>query len=268
MSPVCLAISSGIVAGHVGLGAALPPLSAAGIEVWPLPTEVISAHGAVPGTRRAELAPGQLKAVIDGLRATRALDRVDAVLTGYLGTPDVAEIIAELIDELCARDHTPFVFCDPVLGDDGRLYLPEQIGEILRDRILPKARYAAPNVTELGWLTGRELENEDAIVAAARSLGCDAVFVTSARRGAEIGVLTVTPSDVLFAGGPDVTRRLSGPGDFVSARILAGLLTGTALPDLAAVAMADVRRAVPNDEARDDLDLTRLYGRYETQTTC
>ena len=261
MSPVCLAISSGVVAGHVGLGATVPPLIAHGIEVWPLPTEVISTHGAVPGTRRASFSADQVQAVIDGLRATGALSRVDAVLTGYLGAPETATVVADLIEELSTRDAPPLLFCDPVLGDQGQIYLPEQVGEILRDRIVPHAHMAAPNITELGWLTGRELANEADVIDAARTLPCETVFVTSATRDGQAGILTVTSSSVDFAAGPDITRHLSGPGDFVSGRLLAGILTGATPAEASAAALFDVAVALTDNPNRDDLDLTRLFRR-------
>ena len=43
---------------------------------------------------------------------------------------------------------------DPVLGDAGRLYVAQETAEAIRDRLIPLADIATPNLFELGWLTG------------------------------------------------------------------------------------------------------------------
>ncbi|MEL6168735.1 MAG: PfkB family carbohydrate kinase [Pseudomonadota bacterium] len=253
---ICLSIQSGVVAGHVGLGAALPVLVRAGFEVWPLPTVLISNHAGTPGVARAQgYGVDGVRALIAGLEASGALDRVDAVLTGYLASAEVAEAVAELVEALSERPEPPFLFVDPVLGDDGRLYLPDAVGDVLRDTILPRADAAAPNVTELGWLTGRPTGSVAEIEAAARALGPHRVFVTSVRDGDQIGILSLDHGTCALAQRPIHERRINGAGDALSADLLARLTRGASAAEAAKAALDAFDIWLDASADRDDLAL-------------
>lgn len=47
---------------------------------------------------------------------------------------------------LCAYSRSPV--CDPVLGDEGKLYVPQEFVAIYRDQLLPMASVITPNQTE------------------------------------------------------------------------------------------------------------------------
>jgi len=47
--------------------------------------------------------------------------------------------------------------CDPVLGDNGKLYVPEELVPIYRDRIVPLADVVTPNQFEAEMLTGTKI---------------------------------------------------------------------------------------------------------------
>lgn len=60
-----------------------------------------------------------------------------------------------LSDSLC------FVLvCDPVMGDAGKMYVPETLLPIYRDEIIPLADIATPNQFEVELLTGKKMVNE------------------------------------------------------------------------------------------------------------
>ena len=50
--------------------------------------------------------------------------------------------------------------CDPVLGDDGKLYVPADLVPIYRDEALPLASILTPNGFEVEQLTGQTLRRE------------------------------------------------------------------------------------------------------------
>lgn len=56
----------------------------------------------------------------------------------------------------CVHSHnyTPAV-CDPVLGDEGRLYVPREMISEYRDQILPLASVIVPNQTEVCEAVGK-----------------------------------------------------------------------------------------------------------------
>lgn len=49
-----------------------------------------------------------------------------------------------------------FPVLDPVLGDNGRMYVSESISSVMRDRLLPLADMITPNQFELGYVTGTD----------------------------------------------------------------------------------------------------------------
>lgn len=53
-----------------------------------------------------------------------------------------------------------FSVCDPVMGDDGKMYVPESLLPIYRDKIIPLADIATPNQYEVELLTKEKICNE------------------------------------------------------------------------------------------------------------
>lgn len=42
--------------------------------------------------------------------------------------------------------------CDPVMGDNGKLYVPEELVNIYKNEIVPLADIVTPNQFELGYI--------------------------------------------------------------------------------------------------------------------
>ncbi|MEM6438082.1 MAG: PfkB family carbohydrate kinase [Pseudomonadota bacterium] len=176
-----------------------------------------------------------------------------------MGAPDAADAAAGVVEAALLAAPRALYLCDPVLGDDGRLYLPEAVGEVLRNRLLPRAALAAPNLFELSWLTGRPVATlSDARTAAEalRALGPGAVFVTSAAPSpGRLGVLAGWEGGAALAHGPEAPRRLNGAGDFLAARLLAESLLGADPAEAAARAVGAAARLAAQAEAEDRDDL-------------
>ena len=74
-----------------------------------------------------------------------------------------------------------FYCCDPICGDNGALYLPQEVAAGLADRLLPLADMATPNLFELTHLSESDpLQTTEAVIEAARGLDIAHVVVTSA----------------------------------------------------------------------------------------
>ena len=235
-----LSISSQVVWGPVGNSAAVPALQAMGHEVLALPTVILSnhpGHGAPSGFRTL---PEDLSAMLSTLEGLGALDGLDAALTGYFAAPEQVDAVARQFKRLAL----PFLLVDPVLGDHGRLYVPEPVAEAIRDRLLPRATCLTPNGFELAWLSGRTVEDEASAIAAARALGVPEVLATSIPAGAErLATLLVTPHEVHAVVTPRLDHVPHGTGDFLSALYLAHRLMQPP-EDALAAAMKALARAI------------------------
>ncbi len=65
-----------------------------------------------------------MASLIEGLAADGLLGEIDAVLTGYLGEAEQAAVILDAVERIKAANPKRAIFvCDPVLGDDGKLYV-------------------------------------------------------------------------------------------------------------------------------------------------
>lgn len=51
--------------------------------------------------------------------------------------------------------------CDPVLGDHGSYYVPQELTDEYRSRLLPLCDILTPNQFELGELTGLDVKTEE-----------------------------------------------------------------------------------------------------------
>ena len=149
-----LSIQSHVVYGHVGHQASTFPLQRLGHEVWALPTVLYSNHLAKASFTGRKLDAHLIDELVSGLRELELLSRLDAVLTGYLGdAPTVPVAIAAL--EIARADRPDVVFaCDPVMGDDGALYVSPALAEAIGRELVPRADILFPNIFELQHLTG------------------------------------------------------------------------------------------------------------------
>ena len=219
-------MSSQVVSGQVGLKATMPALRAIGHETVTLPTTLLSAHPAAFPENGAPaggpIEPMQMVEIADWLLTAGALDNCAAILTGYLPSAAHIDAAAQIIAKIKAVNPQVFYCCDPICGDDGRLYLPEEVMHGLGDRLLPLADMATPNLYELQRLAGRDgFADEVEAVDAARDLGVAHMVVTSAPAAAErIAALAVTADEVLRCETARAPTAPYGMGDFFAALYL------------------------------------------------
>jgi len=228
-----------VVYGHVGNSAAVFLLQRLGFEVWPLDTVVFSNHPAYPTVRGRVVPAAELRALLDGLAERGALADCDAVLSGYLGHPETAAVVAEAVARVKAARPDALYCCDPVMGDvEKGLYVAHDLPALFRDRLLPAADLVTPNPLELEQLTGLPARTEAEALAAAdtaRRRGPGIVVVTGLREATGRTLTTLAAS----AGGAWVARTARrdrpahGAGDAFTAVFLGAYLR-----------QRDVRRAL------------------------
>jgi pyridoxine kinase len=236
-----LVTTSHVVRGAVGGRASVFALERMGFPVWFLPTAVLPWH---PGQGRGTssgLPADEFEAMVADLARSPRLGEVRALLTGYIRDAEEAAIISGLVSAV--RQENPHVryLCDPIFGDAGGRYRPDAVVMAMRHLLLPQADIITPNRHELGWLTGVEPKDNDALISAACSLGAREVAVTSAfAPPGRIGTLLVTQEEVLLATHERVAAPLSGTGDLFAALYLGHRLAGSVCADALAQACSAV----------------------------
>ena len=227
-----LSIQSLVAYGHAGNSAALFPLQRLGKEVWPVMTVHFSNHTGYGAWRGPLLPASDVAEVIAGVEDRGAMDRCEAVLSGYQGAEDMGTVILDAVAMVKRHNPGAVYCCDPVMGDVGRgMFVRPGIPEFMRDKVVPAADVITPNHFELDFLAGTESTTLEQVLAAADSVragGPGVVLVTSV-------IVDDTPEDrldmvVVTGDGAWRTRtpRLSvsppGAGDLTAAVFLANLL--------------------------------------------
>jgi pyridoxine kinase len=233
-----LSIQSQVAYGHVGNSAATLPLQRLGFDVFPINTVQLAHHPGYGAWRGHRVPPHQLEAILQGLIERGALSRCAALLSGYLGAAEVADLVLRARAGVRAARPDALYLCDPVIGDDGSgVFVAPGIPEVIRERLVPAADIVTPNRFELAWLAGREVVSlDDALAAAAavRGLGPRLVVATGLafeEHHAELGVLAAAEDQAWLVRTPRRPVALAGAGDAFSALFLGHYLRRPVLPE-------------------------------------
>ncbi|MEN0086991.1 MAG: PfkB family carbohydrate kinase [Pseudomonadota bacterium] len=238
-----LAISSHVVIGRVGLRAIAPALEAFAIPTYILPTITLPWHpGQGPGTRSLNEGFDDLL----GDLASLAPGDLDGILTGYFANTDQVSNAAQFIRQMKAQDASLVYLCDPVLGDGGSLYVPQDVAEAIRDELVPLADILTPNVFELSWLTQTKISDAEDAAVASHMLAPKARMVLASSVPADSHdhmtmVLTLPPRggvtenddtvEVQTMAHEQFDHAPKGTGDLMAAVLLALVLSGATPED-------------------------------------
>ena len=234
-----ISIQSQVAYGHVGNSAAVFPMQMHGIDVIAVPTTLLSNRPGYP-TIRGRVLDAQLVAdLLLGIEERGAVDTAQMILSGYLGSPEIAAVVADFVARAKAKNPALRYCCDPVLGDRDRgLFVHADIPPLVRDRLCPLADIITPNHFEFEWLCGAKAATIDQVIEAARALiarGPSTVVVTSAELAdtpdGEIETLAVERAKEAFKAWRVRTPKLpispNGTGDLFAALLVSARVRGS-----------------------------------------
>jgi pyridoxine kinase len=166
------------------------------------------------------------------------LSRCDAVLSGYLGTPEQAQAVIEIVRAVKAVNPHARYFCDPVMGAASGCRVEPGIQEFLVKSMPAVADAMMPNHSELQRLVGRTIETVEEAVIACRELiqrGPKLVLVKHLldrnSKADRFNMLVVTEREGWVGQRPlyPFARQPVGVGDLTSAVFVARTLLGDSL---------------------------------------
>ncbi|WP_321902895.1 pyridoxal kinase PdxY [Paraburkholderia tropica] len=264
-----LSIQSHVVFGHAGNSAAVFPMRRLGVNVWPLNTVQFSNHTQYGHWTGSAIDAEQMVDLVDGIGAIGMLPRCDAVLSGYLGAPEQAQAVIDVVRAVKAANPQARYFCDPVMGTlnatGNGCKVEPGIQEFLVTHMPAVADAMMPNHSELQRLVGRELETAEEAVAACRELiarGPKLILVKHLldrnSPADTFNMLVVSEREAWLAQRPlyPFARQPVGVGDITSAIFVARLMLGDSL-----------RRAFEHTLAAVNAVVRTTYdaGRYELE---
>ncbi|KAJ6421094.1 hypothetical protein OIU84_028470 [Salix udensis] len=154
-----LSIQSHTVQGYVGNKSAVFPLQLLGYDVDPVNSVQFSNHTGYPTFKGQVLNGHQLWELMEGLQANDLLYYTH-LLTGYIGSVSFLDTVLEVVKKLRSINPKLTYVCDPVLGDEGKLYVPPELVAVYREKVVPVASMLTPNQFEAEQLTGFRIVSE------------------------------------------------------------------------------------------------------------
>lgn len=138
--------------GKCSLTVALPIISAMGIETAVIPTAVLSTHTAFKNFTYRDLT-GDLPKIAKHWKQEKF--NFDGIYTGYLGSIEQIDILKEFFKQFKTPDN--FIFIDPVMADNGKLYAGFDANFVKEMKKLCKmADIIVPNLTEASYMLEKE----------------------------------------------------------------------------------------------------------------
>lgn len=159
-TPRLLSVQSHVVHGYVGNKAAVFPLQLLGFDVDFINSVQFSNHTEYKYVQGQKLDAEQLGELIDGLKQNNLVNYTH-LLTGYVGNKSFLNKLADIITEMKSDNPELIYLCDPVMGDDGKFYVPKELLDVYIKRILPLADIITPNLFELELIYGKSISSFD-----------------------------------------------------------------------------------------------------------
>ncbi|MGN1403324.1 MAG: pyridoxamine kinase [Ruminococcus sp.] len=244
---------------------ALPLISAMGVETAIIPTAVLSTHtGGFTGYTFRDLTADipKIAAHWNSLQL-----HFDGIYTGYLGSREQVQIMADFFDTF--RSDSTTIVVDPVMGDAGKLYAGFTPDFVLEMRKLcGKADVITPNLTEVSLLLDipyPEVYTEADIRGYLRrltELGCRTAVITGVRHNDnQQGAAAYDSKTKQFytAFREHIPEAMHGTGDIFASVLTGALVRGASVQQALSIAIrftvdciqatVDDLHTLPHDQA-------------------
>ena len=247
--------------GKCSLGVAIPVLSAAGIDVCPVPTSLFSAHTRFPKFYMHDTTP-MLTEYLDAWRDEGI--ELDGIYSGFLGSAEQVDAILRLYREYPSA----LRLVDPVMGDGGAKYptYTDEMCEAMKG-LVDGADVLTPNLTEASIITGIPYAGQDVDEAYVRRM-TDALLGMGAKSVVLKGVVhegeKIIRNYVAVAGAGGAPEEVSGEllpymlhgtGDLFASGLVAAIYAGESLLSAVRFASELVRHAMQITPEQPDYEV-------------
>ncbi len=214
--------------GKCSLTIALPVLSAMGVETSVMPTGVLSTHTAFAAPVVCDLTDklGEI-----ALHWEKQGITFDGIYSGYLATPEQADVVISLSEKFPGS-----LIVDPVMGDNGKLYSRIHEDFLEKMRLLCKrADVILPNITEACYLAGVPYQEKydrsfvELLLKKLAAMGSKCVLITGISFAEErVGIMGLNAPDgnCFFYEREKLGGSYHGTGDAFASAFAGGLIVG------------------------------------------
>ena len=254
--------------GKCSLTAAIPVISASGIEVAAMPTAVLSTHtGNISGYTYRDLT-GDLNPM--ALHWKSLGITFDGIYSGFLGSIEQVDIVCGFIDMF--KTENTVVIVDPAMADGGKMYTTFDKAFAKEMTLLcKKADIIVPNLTEAAFLLGEEYveppytkEYIEGLIKRLSFLGASMIVLTGvAFNDEELGcaVYCRDTDEIFYSFSEKYPGIYYGTGDLFASALTGAYLNGKSISESAEIALEFTNSAIKRTyEAGTD---TRLGVNFE-----
>lgn len=267
MTKKILSIQSKLVYGYVGSNIAELAIQLHGLDVIAFPTVYLSAHTGHQPIHGTVISKELFDDLILGVDALEMNQSIRCVISGYIGSWDILKSAAQYIYRLKQSYPNITYICDPVMGDDGGLYVDEEIAESYLTDIIPICDILTPNHFEFEYIIGHQARTEQDISNAVleNTILCNkTIIITSC----ELDITAKDEIDTLIIKN-GICKRIStkrinisttGTGDLFTAILSSGLASGKDLFNVVEDATTTIKKALKYtvDHGNDEMNAACL----------
>ena len=257
-----LSIQSAVTIGFVGNNVAGPVITHLGHQPLLVNTVALAAHPGYGLFAGGPLPDATFNAILGALPTLGKLKSIGTVITGYLGALKQVNSISQLIEAWHLEQTGGFYILDPVLGDNGRIYVDNKLVIAMRDNLLPLANFVTPNQFELELLSGQTVRDVPSADKAAQHLlkqypHLNGVLVTGVSDiNDSIHDRFISQTDLTDMNFKKRTSGIAGAGDLLTTIFASWLASGHSFENSFRAASAQAHAIV--DRSNNHLEIELL----------
>lgn len=244
--------------GKCSITAALPVISAMGVETAILPTAVLSTHTQFQGFTCKDL-QDQIEPIAAHWKKENF--HFDAIYTGYLASAEQIDLVKKFFEDF--DDGNTLRFVDPAMADNGKMY------PAFDDVEFPKAMASlcgiadviVPNLTEACFMTGAEYRTDydeayiKDVLQRLAELGTRKYVVltgvTADKGKTGVSGLNVRTGQYFGFSHEKINASFHGTGDVFASATIGALMNGKSLEESLKIAadftVASIKETLSND---------------------
>ncbi len=228
--------------GKCSLTVALPIISAMGVETAVVPTAVLSTH-----TMFKNFTFRDLSSDIPLIQKHWKEEKInfDSIYTGYLGSIEQIDMLKDFFKEFKTPDN--FIFIDPVMGDNGKLYtgFNQEFADEMA-KLCNLADIAVPNLTEASYMLHKEYKEQyteeeiKELLIELSNLGPNKVVLTGVSfKENELGVMSYDKQTNQFFTyfREKINVKYHGTGDVFASTLVGALVNEKSLEEALKIAV-------------------------------
>ena len=228
--------------GKCSLTVALPIISSMGVETAVVPTAVLSTH-----TMFKNFTFRDLSTDIPLIQKHWKEEKInfDSIYTGYLGSIEQIDMLKDFFKEFKTPDN--FIFIDPVMGDNGKLYtgFNQEFADEMA-KLCNLADIIVPNLTEASYMLHKEYkenyteEEIKELLIELSNLGPNKVVLTGISfKENELGVMSYDKQANKFFTyfREKINVKYHGTGDIFASTLVGALVNENSLEEALKIAV-------------------------------